>query len=105
VVSYAVARRRAEFALRVALGASPNRVLGEVFRHGLIPVALGAGAGIVATLAFGRVLAGVLFGVQATDATSIATAAGLLLLAGAFATLAPALRAGRTNPATALRSE
>ena len=105
VVSYAVARRRAEFALRVALGASPNRVLGEVFRHGLTPVALGTGAGIVATLAFGRVLAGVLFGVQAADATSIATAAGLLLLAGAFATLAPALRAGRTNPATALRSE
>lgn len=105
VVSYAVARRRAEYALRVALGASPNRVLGEVFRQGLTPVALGAAAGVVATLAFGRVLAGVLFGVQATDAASIATAAALLLIGGGFATLAPALRAGRTNPASALRSE
>lgn len=105
VVSYAVARRRAEYAIRVALGASPNRVFGEVFRHGLAPVALGAGIGVVATLAFGRVLAGVLFGVQPTDAASIATAATLLLFAGAFATLAPALRAGRTNPATALRAE
>jgi len=43
--------------------------------------------------------------VQPTDAASIATAATLLLVAGAFATLAPALRAGRTNPATALRAE
>src|SRR5439155_578405 len=74
VVSYAVARRRAEYALRVALGASPNRVLGEVFRRGLAPVALGAAAGVVATLAFGRVLAGVLFGVRATDPAT--TAAG-----------------------------
>jgi predicted permease len=105
VVSYAVARRRAEYAIRVALGALPNRVLGEVFRHGLAPVALGAAAGVVATLAFGRVLAGVLFGVQPTDAASLATAASLLLVAGAFATLAPALRAGRTNPAAALRAE
>jgi predicted permease len=105
VVSYAVARRRAEYAIRVALGASPNRVLGDVFWHGLAPVALGAAAGVVATLAFGRVLAGVLFGVQPTDAASIATAASLLLVAGALATLAPALRAGRTNPAAALRAE
>ena len=105
VVSYAVARRRAEYAIRVALGASPTRVLGEVFQRGLAPVALGTLAGVIAAFAFGRVLAGVLFGVEPTDPASIATAAGLLLLAGALATLAPALRAGRTNPASALRAE
>ncbi|PYP62278.1 MAG: hypothetical protein DMD26_16185, partial [Gemmatimonadetes bacterium] len=105
VVSYAVARRRAEYAIRVALGASPTRVLGEVFQRGLAPVALGTLAGVMAAFAFGRVLAGVLFGVEPTDPASIATAAGLLLLAGALATLAPALRAGRTNPASALRAE
>ena len=105
VVSYAVARRRAEYAIRVALGASPGRVLGEVFQRGLAPVALGTAVGVIAAFAFGRVLAGVLFGVQPTDAVSIATAASLLLISGAVATLAPALRAGRTDPAGALRAE
>jgi predicted permease len=105
VVSYSVARRRAEYAIRVALGASPTRVLGEVFQRGLAPVVLGTIVGVLAAVAFGRVLAGVLFGVEPTDPTSIATASGLLLLVGAIATLAPALRAGRTNPASALRSE
>ena len=98
-------RRRAEYAIRVALGASPTRVLGEVLLHGLAPVALGTAAGVIAAVAFGRVLAGVLFGVQPTDPASLGTAAGLLLLAGALATLAPALQAGRTNPAAALRAE
>jgi ABC-type antimicrobial peptide transport system permease subunit len=105
VVSYAVTRRRAEYAIRVALGASPSRVLGEVFQRGLAPVALGTLAGVIAALLFGRVLAGVLFGVEPTDPASIGTAAGLLIVAGTLATLAPAVRAGRTNPASALRSE
>ena len=105
VVSYAVTRRRAEYAIRVALGASPSRVLTEVLQRGLAPVAFGAIAGVIATLVFGRALAGVLFGVEPTDPASIAMAAGLLLAAGVLATLAPALRAGRTNPASALRAE
>lgn len=105
VVSYAVARRRAEYAIRVALGASPSRVLTEVFQRGLAPVGLGAAAGVLAAVAVSRLLAGVVFGVEPTDPTSIATAAGLLLFAAALATLAPALRAGRTNPASALRAE
>jgi putative ABC transport system permease protein len=105
VVSYAVARRRAEYAIRVALGATPSRVLGEVFQRGLAPVALGTFAGVIAAFALGRVLAGVVAGIQPSDPASIGTAAGLLLLAGALSTLAPALRAGRTNPASALRAE
>jgi ABC-type antimicrobial peptide transport system permease subunit len=105
VVSYAVTRRRAEYAIRVALGASPSRVLREVLRRGLAPVAVGTAAGVIASLVFGRVIAGVLFGVEPTDPASIATAAGLLIVAGSLATLAPALRAGRTNPASALRAE
>jgi predicted permease len=105
VVSYAVARRRAEYAIRVALGATPGRVLGEVFQRGLAPVALGTFAGVIAAFALGRVLAGVVAGIQPSDPASMGIAAGLLLLAGALATLAPALRAGRTNPASALRAE
>jgi predicted permease len=105
VVSYSVARRRAEYAIRVALGASPSRVLGDVVQRGLAPVALGAAAGVVGAFAFGRLIAGVLYGVGANDPVSIVGAAMLLLLAGALATLVPALRAGRTEPAAALRSD
>ena len=105
VVSYAVARRRAEYALRVALGATPSRVLGEVVQRGLAPVALGTVIGVAAALVFGRALSGVLYGVQPSDPPSIIVAAALLLVAGVIATLAPALRAGRTSPAVALRAE
>ena len=105
VVSYAVARRRAEYAIRVALGATPSRVLGQVVQSGLAPVALGTAIGIAAAFAFGRVLGGAVAGVESSDPVSIMVAAALLLIAGVFATLAPALRAGRTNPAAALRAE
>ena len=105
VVSYAVARRRAEYALRVALGATPSRVLSEVVQRGLAPVALGTVIGIAAALAFGRALSGVVYGVRPSDPASIIVAAVLLLVAGVLATLAPALRAGRTSPAAALRAE
>lgn len=105
VVAYAVARRRAEYAIRVALGATPSRVLGEVVQRGLAPVALGTLIGVAAALASGRALAGVVYGVRPSDPASITVAAALLLVAGVFATLAPALRAGRTSPAAALRAE
>jgi len=105
VVSYAVARRRAEYAIRVALGATPSRVLGAVLGHGLVPVALGTVLGVAVTFAFGRALEGAVYGVKPSDPGSILAAAALLLVAGVLATLAPALRAGRTNPATALRAE
>ena len=105
VVSYAVARRRGEYAIRVALGATPFRVLGEVVQRGLAPVALGTLVGVAAALAAGRAVAGVVYGVRPSDPASLTIAAALLLVAGVFATLAPALRAGRTSPAAALRAE
>jgi putative ABC transport system permease protein len=105
VVSYAVARRRAEFGIRIALGASPSRVLGEVIRHGLAPVALGVAGGLAGALALARVLGGFLYGVAPTDVTSLLTAGGVLLLAGTLAALVPAVRAGRTSPVVALRAD
>ena len=105
VVSYAVARRRAEYAIRVALGATPSRVLSEVLQRGLAPVVLGTIVGVAAAMASGRALAGVVYGVRPSDPASLTVAAALLLVAGVFATLAPALRAGRTSPAAALRAE
>jgi len=105
VVSYAVARRRAEFAIRMALGASPKRVLREVVERGLAPVIAGVAIGIVAALAVSGLLHRFLYGLGATDPVSLAAAAGALLAAGIAAALIPAARAGRTSPADALRAD
>lgn len=104
VVSYAVARRRAEFAIRMALGASPKRVLREVVEHGLAPVIAGVAIGIVAALAVSGLLRRFLYGLGAADPASLVAAAGVLLAAGVVAALVPAVRAGRTSPAEALRA-
>lgn len=105
VVSYSVRRRRAEFGIRLALGAEPGRLLGAVLRRGLLPVAIGIGAGTVVALFASRVLARFLFGVEPVDPVSMGVAAGTLLAAGVAAALLPALRASVTHPAIALRAE
>ncbi|HTR78993.1 MAG TPA: FtsX-like permease family protein, partial [Gemmatimonadaceae bacterium] len=105
VVSYAVARRRAEFAVRMALGASPGRVFFDVLGRGVTPVLVGVGAGLVVAGVATRLLRGFVYGIAPTDPASFATAAGALLLAGGFAALVPALTAGGTSPATALRDD
>lgn len=105
VVSYAVSRRRAEFAIRMALGASPKRVLREVAERGLAPVIAGIAIGIVAALAVSGVLHRFLYGLGAADPVSLGAAAGALLAAGIVAALVPAARAGRTSPANALRAD
>ena len=103
VVSYAVARRRTEFAVRMALGASPGVVLRETLALGLAPVVVGVAAGSFAALGATRLLSGVLYGLAPTDAVSFSVAALALLIAGATAAFVPAVRAGSTNPVEALR--
>ena len=104
-VRYTVARRRAEFAIRIALGAAPARVFATVVRQALAPVALGAPAGIVGVLLVSRALRGFLYGVAPSDATSLVVAAGALVTAAVVAAFAPALQASRTSPAESLRAE
>jgi putative ABC transport system permease protein len=104
VVSYAVERRRSEFGVRLALGASPSRVQREVLRSGLVPVVAGIAVGLVLAVALGRALNRFLYGVSPSDSASLGFAAGALLLAGVLAALLPATRAGRTNPIEALRA-
>ncbi len=105
VVSYSVQRRRTEFGIRMALGADPHRLLGKVLWRGLVPVVGGIVAGTVVALFASRLLAGFLFEVSPVDPVSMLSAGGVLLLVGAAASLLPALRAGSTRPATALRAE
>ena len=105
VVSYSVTRRRAEFGVRLALGASPRRILTDVMRGGLTPVGLGIAVGLAAALAMGTTVGRFLYGVPPTDAASLAAAAALLASAGVVAALVPAMRAGHTDPVKALRAD
>jgi predicted permease len=105
VVSYAVTRRRAEFGIRMALGAAPRRVLGHVVHTGMLPVVIGAGTGILVSLGLSQLLRGFLYEVSPTDALSLMAAASTVLVAGILAALVPAWRAGSVSPVEALRSD
>ncbi len=105
VASYAVDRRRAEFGVRLALGASPQRVRREIMWGGLVPVLFGIGAGLVMAAGLGRALHRFLYGVSPSDPTSFAVAAAALIAAGLLAALVPAVRAAQANPLEAMRAE
>jgi predicted permease len=105
VVSYSVTRRRGEFGIRMALGAAPGRVLGEVVRGGMAPVAIGVGAGLIGAVALSRVVGRFLYEIAPTDPRSLGVAGVALLAAGVLAALLPGWRAGRVNPVEALRAE
>ncbi len=105
VVSYSVARRRAEFGIRTALGAAPGRVVREVVGQGMVPVAIGVAVGVGAALALSRVVSGLLHGVTPTDGPSLLSAGLTLLVAGAVAAVVPAWRASQVSPVEALRAE
>ncbi len=105
VVSYGVQRRRGELGIRLALGAHPGRLVGEVVGGGMVPVLLGVAGGLFVSWLASSLVARFLFGVAPTDPESFALAAAILVMAGLLSALVPALRAGRTDPATALRAE
>jgi putative ABC transport system permease protein len=105
LVSYLVTQRRKEFGIRVALGGQPRSVLWIVVSRAGLLAAYGLIAGMLGTLALGRVLDSLLFGVTRFDPASyFAGAAGLLLIA-LVAALSPAVRAVRTNPMIILRAD
>lgn len=103
LLSYAVASRRREFALRLALGADPRALARDVVRSGLAVAAVGAFSGVVVSVAVLRTLRHLAYGLSPTDARLILAIAVVVLLAAASATAAPARRAARTDAAEALR--
>jgi ABC-type antimicrobial peptide transport system permease subunit len=105
IVAYFVAARTAEFGVRMALGATARDIVLATARHGLPPVALGLAAGIVAALAATRWLRATLRGVTPTDPLTFGAVVLVLAAAAALAMWAPARRATRIDPSTALRSE
>jgi predicted permease len=105
VIAQFVARRSVDWSIRVALGLSPARVVRLVVGHGVWMVLLGILIGVVGSVALGRFLSSLLFGVTSADPVAIAGASAILLSIGITAALIPAVRAGRTDPALVLRKE
>jgi macrolide transport system ATP-binding/permease protein len=105
LMAYAVARRTREIGIRMALGARPGLVLSSVLQRTLVLCAVGVSLGALATLAAGRLLSAVLYGVSPRDPVTYATAILLMSLVALLACWSPATRAIRIDPARTLREE
>ncbi len=103
VLSYLVRGRRREIGIRSALGASTRDVVRMVLIEGMKPAILGVVVGAVSALFAARLLETLVFGVKASDPVTLAIVAGALLLVSAAASLLPAWRASKLDPATVLR--
>jgi putative ABC transport system permease protein len=105
VISYAVAQRTRELGVGMALGATRSRVLLIVFGQSGRVVFAGVAIGMLAAYFAVRVMAALLYGVEARDLTTFFVVPVVLSLAATLATLAPALRATRVSPIVAIRSD
>ena len=105
LVSYSISRRTHEIGIRVAMGAEPADVLALVFREAVSRLAIGAVIGIAAGLAAAQVIRSMLYRVSATDPIGLAAAVAVVAAVGLLAAYAPARRALRVDPMTALRQE
>ncbi len=105
VLAQSTAQRTQEFGVRMALGADRRDVLGLVIRQGIILTAAGLAAGLVLAFGLTRLLAGLLYGVRATDPWIWCGVAFVLLWVALLSVCIPAWRAARVDPMTALRYE
>ena len=105
VMSYATSRRTREIGVRMALGATPGNVETLIFGHGFFTTAVGLAIGLIMTLAFMRVLRGLLVGFESVNFSVGLLAVGLVSLTAAIACWVPARRAARIAPMSALRHE
>jgi ABC-type antimicrobial peptide transport system permease subunit len=105
VLANVVAQETHEIGVRMALGAAPSAVLWSVLRRSLALMATGVAIGSAGSLAVTRVMTGLLYEVQPTDAAAFGGAAVLLAVLALGASLVPAWRATRIDPLIALRAE
>ncbi len=105
LISYSVLRRTREIGIRLALGAQREDILRLILRQGVIATMVGVGIGLVAGLASVRVLASLLYGINASDWIIFAAVAVFLAAIAITASYVPARRATQVDPMVALRNE
>lgn len=105
VFAYAVEERRREIGLRIALGAARGQIVTMLLSTSSRAVIFGLATGLLLSLAIGPVLGSMLHGLSPLDPFAYSMMLGLLLAAGFLATVVPARRACRVDPAITLREE
>jgi macrolide transport system ATP-binding/permease protein len=104
-MAYSVSRRTNEIGIRMALGAERRRIVWMVLREVLALAAAGLAVGLACAWSSISAIKSFVFGMKPADPLSIALAAGILIAALLLAGFAPARRASRIDPVTALRHE
>jgi predicted permease len=105
VVSWSVAQRTREIGIRLTLGASPSKVVGEVLSYGIRVSAAGLAIGLIAAFLLRQLLTSLIFDVSPSDPLTYAAVAGLMFAVALTACYIPARRASRVDPLIALRWE
>ena len=105
VIAQFVRRRGREWAIRMALGLSPASVVGYVLTRGSRLVAVGVVMGLAGTVMMANLVRPFLYRVSAADPAALLIAIGTLVMVGVLASVIPAYRAARVDPATALREQ
>ena len=105
VISFAVARRRRELGIRLAIGARPREVLVMILRQGIALTLAGTVLGVVVSLGLTRFAASVLYGVSPADPLTFIVVPSFLVTVALVACTLPARAAARLDPVEVLRSE
>jgi len=104
-LSYIVSLRRREVGLRIALGAVSGAIVAQFVTQALRVVGVACAVGLVLSVAFGRALSDLLYGVSPFDPFTLAGVIVLVLGVAVLAAFLPSLRASRIDPMEALREE
>ncbi len=105
VIAYTATLRSREVGIRVALGASPQRIVGLILRDAELPLTVGLVASMIAAALLARLVSGLLWETSPADPASYLGAAALLMITGAIASARPAVHSALADPARALRTE
>ena len=105
VIAYTATLRTREVGIRVALGATPQRIVSLILRDAVVPLTLGLIASMTAAALLARLVSGLLWETSPADPAAYLGAAAILMITGAIASARPAVRSALADPASALRME
>jgi predicted permease len=105
VIAFSVGQREHEIGVRMALGATRERVVRMILVEGAILAGVGLVLGLVGAFFVGRAMQSTLYGVASMDFTAFGAVGGLLVVTALLASYLPARRASRVEPVRALRTE